>query len=283
MTAEAPPAPFKCMGGKTRLYPALRAVFPESFAGYYEPFLGGGAVLRHLLAEGRLRGARVCGIDLCEGAAEVWAALLDPKSLKKMEMSLALYAARYNAATHASTREVIYYTEREIWNKGSRSPARHIFLRNTGFNGLWRENQAGLHNVPWGKKTAFQPPAVEQLARALTDAGTRPSFRKAPALEAFDAAEPHDFVYLDPPYLGDFSGYTRQGFDLNDHVELLQACQSATERGVQVVYSNRWSEEVCDLVATHWPSATQKRLDTVQTMAARSVARTAVREMVAHR
>ena len=39
----------KWAGGKRQLIPSINKTLPESFGTYYEPFLGGGALLFHIL------------------------------------------------------------------------------------------------------------------------------------------------------------------------------------------------------------------------------------------
>ncbi len=46
------PKPFvKWAGGKRQLIPEIEIHLPEKFSSYYEPFLGGGALLFHLVSE----------------------------------------------------------------------------------------------------------------------------------------------------------------------------------------------------------------------------------------
>ena len=46
------PKPFvKWAGGKRQLIPILNENLPETFGTYFEPFLGGGALLFHMLTE----------------------------------------------------------------------------------------------------------------------------------------------------------------------------------------------------------------------------------------
>jgi site-specific DNA-adenine methylase len=51
------------------------------------------------------------------------------------------------------------------------------------------------------------------------------------------AAAPGDVLYLDPPYLDTFDGYTAGGFSYTDHLRLAAALAAAVVRGVKVVVS----------------------------------------------
>ena len=55
------PKPFvKWAGGKRQLIPILNQNLPENFGNYFEPFLGGGALLFHILSE---RNNQKCNIS----------------------------------------------------------------------------------------------------------------------------------------------------------------------------------------------------------------------------
>ena len=55
------PKPFvKWAGGKRQLIPILNENLPKTMGTYYEPFLGGGALLFHILSE---RSGQKCGIS----------------------------------------------------------------------------------------------------------------------------------------------------------------------------------------------------------------------------
>ena len=58
------PKPFvKWAGGKRQLIPIINANIPLSFGTYFEPFLGGGAVLFHLLSARQSVACRVSDLN----------------------------------------------------------------------------------------------------------------------------------------------------------------------------------------------------------------------------
>jgi DNA adenine methylase len=56
--------------------------------------------------------------------------------------------------------------------------------------------------------------------------------------DALKDASIGDFVYLDPPYHGTFSNYSKNGFDESQHVRLRDVFKELTEKGCKVALSN---------------------------------------------
>jgi DNA adenine methylase len=267
-------APFKILGGKDRMVPTLLRFVPDSFAVYAEPFLGGGALFRKLATMNRLDGVSVRLSDASKGTMRAWHdAQVMPEHL---HAQLAKYEFEYNGSS-PEARSAMFYRERTDWNAGGITGARHIFLRKTAFNGLWRENRRGGFNAPWGRYVKFCPPEIPPLCQALQgDVELRAEdFRTALA-----RAEEGWVVYCDPPYIGEFNAYTAQGFGMDQQVELLQACAAAVERGARVLYSQRFTLDIVGMVEEHWPSGIVYRDIIPSTVAAKSNARGAVEEMV---
>jgi DNA adenine methylase len=269
------PAPFKCAGGKTKLVEALREHAPANWTGYAEPFLGGGALFRSLASTGDLDGRPVWLSDASAGTHCAWKQIQVAPDF--VEEQLMRYEDVY-AKADEEARLALFLKERAVWNSGGHTAARHIFLRNTGFNGLWRVNKLGRYNVPWGKYKSFRAPDIQALSKALQG---NVVISHTPYARVLEKVEPGWWVYLDPPYLHEFDQYTQHRFPLAAQVDLLKACQSASARGVHVLYSNRWSSDTLALLEEHWPSATADRLVRPQTVAASSSSRGAVEELVA--
>ena len=281
------PAPYKCVGGKSKLVSSIAAHLPSKFSGYVEPFLGGGALFRHLAPQ--LVDKPVVLADAAPGVALTWNQIRAIPQV--VHDALALLQKQYGHLPPQSdqapydgipvSREQMYYQMRAAWNAGQRTAARHIFLRNTAFNGLWRVNQQGGMNVPWGKYVRFNVPDIAPLHTALVVRDASLVITNEFYVDTFDAAESGWLVYVDPPYLDEFDQYTSDRFSHTAHIDLLCACQALAARGVHVMYSNRWSDRVLALLREFWPEATPMELSAQQTMAASSSARKPVRELLA--
>ncbi|MBO4296352.1 MAG: DNA adenine methylase [Desulfovibrio sp.] len=231
------PAPFvKWAGGKRQLLGLLCARAPARFGRYYEPFVGGGAMLFALRPE------RACVSDanaqlvncyrqLKEDAKAVAAAI---QTLDAVPCSRERYLAlrsRYNGKLEAG----------ELDCEGA---ALFIWLNRHCFNGLYRVNGKGLFNVPWNGRTQGPSASAERLAATG-------GWLKAADVElgcgdfeqACEAVEAGDFVYFDPPYVpvsqtARFTSYARQGFAEADQERLAALFARLDARGAKLLLSN---------------------------------------------
>lgn len=107
---------------------------------------------------------------------------------------------------------------------------RFLTLQATSFNGLWRVNGRGEHNVSFGKKhPAFDFEALEEAGRLLRGADVAVLCQDFEATVAL--AGTGDVVYADPPYLGTHSDFSEDGFTLADHRRLAATLREAVGRG----------------------------------------------------
>jgi len=232
MTAAKPF--IKWAGGKRQLLGVIQEKLPKTMGGtYYEPFVGGGAV---------------------------FFALANRKAFKKAVLSdmNSELVDTYKALSMGLVEEVIQYLktyryEREFFNElRARLPsdiiglseraARFIFLNKTGFNGLYRVNQKGIFNVPFGKytnPTFCDEGGLREAARVLQSVEVVCQDYKSTV--AFAAR--NDVVYFDPPYLpksdtAKFVSYTSAGFGMAEHIELADTFKKLASNGVRVLLSN---------------------------------------------
>lgn len=250
--ARQPVAPVvKWAGGKKQLLAHLAPLFPQEMARYHEPFLGGGAVFFYLAP---LRQVSSLLSDLNEELITFYRVLRD-------DTEALLDALREVAEVYwrldEEAQKVMYYR----WREADRDPAfqewsplrravRFYFLNKTGYNGLYRLNQRGWFNVPWGrhkKPAIYAPQALREAASILGAFAVR--LDAMPFEEALDRARPGDFVYLDPPYVplsstANFTTYTREGFGLEDQARLAQWCRELDRRGVRFLLSNSDTPQV---------------------------------------
>ena len=226
------PRPFlKWAGGKTQLVDALEEHAPASFGGYFEPFVGSGALYFRLCRQGLLAGA--CLSDSNAELIDTYVAVRD-----RVDDVIALLAGYPHSPD-------FYYSLRSQ-DPGSLGlparAARMIYLNKTGYNGLYRVNRRGQFNVPFGRYLApryCDPDNLRAVSAALQDT----AIACAPFESVLDRAAPGDLVYFDPPYAplsatAYFTAYQAHGFSSDDQQRLRDVCAELAWRGVYVMVSN---------------------------------------------
>jgi len=140
------PKPFvKWAGGKRQLIPILSQHIPKNFGSYFEPFLGGGAMLFHILSENL--DIRYCVSDLNSDLVLSYITIRD--KLDELISSLKNHSKNYSKNS-----KTYYYTIRNSEPTTQvEKTSRLIFLNRTCFNGLYRVNSKGKFNVPLGRYT----------------------------------------------------------------------------------------------------------------------------------
>lgn len=221
----------KWAGGKGQLLSELLARVPTAFGSYFEPFLGGGALFFALYTQGRVDEAHLS--DANSKLMDTYRAVRDEAEAVIAELP-----------AFTNDRE-LYYQVRS-WRHDELGPARRaarfIYLNKTCYNGLYRENQRGEFNVPFGR---YRRPRIcdadnlRAAALALRDAHLQShDFDKV-----LDPAKSGDFVYFDPPYhplsaTSSFTSYREEGFGPDEQRRLARAFQQLDRRGVYVMLSN---------------------------------------------
>lgn len=106
------------------------------------------------------------------------------------------------------------------------------------FNGIYRVNKDGVFNVPKGSRKVLPDmgPALATSSKALQHA----ELRIAGFEDTIHTATPTDFVYFDPPYLGEdtFTAYTAGKFDFAEHARLRWVCGQLDQKGVPWMLSS---------------------------------------------
>lgn len=255
LTPEPVSPILKWAGGKTRLMPELISRLPESWDGYYEPFMGGGALFF------RMGPPKARVSDLNYELVNVYTVTRD----RVNALIAALKGLEYDRDTYYGMRAL----DPETLDPVARA-ARMIYLNRTCFNGLYRVNRRGQFNVPMGR---YRDPVICQTERLL-QASAR--LQKADIVhsgyaEAVSDATEGDFVYFDPPYqpltsTANFTSYTAGAFDEEDQASLARTFTELGERGVRCMLSNSDTPLIRELYAEH-------HIDRV--MAPRAISRTA--------
>ncbi len=243
LAPTARPRPvLKWAGGKGRLLPELLARLPEGFAGYHEPFIGGGALFFALA--GRVVSHPVYLSDANPALIDVYRALRDDADGVIAVLQGHRYDRDHFYRVRAQRPEELSLSERA---------ARVIYLNKTCYNGLYRENRAGQFNVPFGR---YKNPTIcdEPNLRAASAVLQGVDIACRPFSTVLDAAQPGDFVYFDPPYVpasatANFTAYHRHGFGPDDQRRLRDVFAALAARGVRAMLSNSDTPLVRELYA----------------------------------
>ncbi len=242
------PKPFvKWAGGKRQLIPILHQNLPKSFGTYYEPFLGGGALLFHILTD---KNGQKCSIsDLNSDLVLAYTTIRD--RIDALISSLKSHEKNYQKDSKS-----YYYSVRESNPRNEvEKTSRLIFLNRTCFNGLYRVNSKGKFNVPLGKYT--NPNIVnEENLRAVCNIlqTNRISIKCMDFESVLRDAKKGDLVYFDPPYqpvssTANFTSYTTKDFTYDDLTRLAELCLKLDSKECHVLLSNSDSKDVSDIFA----------------------------------
>ena len=238
----------KWVGGKRQLLAVLSELMPEkNIRSYCEPFVGGGAMLFHLQP----------GVAYVN---DINSELINVYSVIKNSVdALIIELSRFE-----NKREIFYEVrswDRDKFKYSSLSDiqraARVIFLNKTCFNGLYRVNNAGEFNSPFGyyrNPNIINAPVLRAVSRYLNSAEIYLSSRDYS--EVLAKIERGTFVYLDPPYdpvsdSASFTGYARGGFSRNEQVRLRECCDDLSRRGIKFMLSNSATNFIMDLYSEY--------------------------------
>lgn len=226
----------KWAGGKRQVINELLKYVPDEFDKYYEPFVGGGALLFELSPK------KAVINDSNEELMNVYNVLCNEEKFKKMCNLLNSYETKHS--------EEFYYNIRNkdrsktAFNRLSdyTRAARTIYLNKACFNGLYRVNSKNEFNVPFGKKThvnTYEGSNLITVSNYLTMNDVK--ILSVDFEEAVKDAKKGDFVYFDPPYDSDtksFTSYTETGFDKSEQTRLARVFKELDKKGVYVMLSN---------------------------------------------
>jgi len=238
----------KWVGGKRQLQTKIDTLLPEGFLQsgdwtYIEPFVGGGAMLFHILQENpHIKHAVINDVNPHLIAAY--------RTVKDQPEALILLLkdieTAYLALSEEERRKEFYLHIRSEFNERSLNDmtrtAYFIFLNRTCFNGLYRENSKGLFNVPFGR---YANPRICDEETILADAKLLQ--RVTILCGDFEGVKPYvdanTFVYFDPPYrplsaTSSFTSYNKDDFDDNDQKRLKRFFDTLSANGCLLMLSN---------------------------------------------
>ncbi len=135
--------------------------------------------------------------------------------------------------------------------------ARVLYLNKTCFNGLYRVNNAGEFNSPFGNyrnPNIVNAPVLRAVSAYLNTC--RCSYDYNGLCRGAENVPRGTFVYLDPPYdpvseTASFTGYSRGGFSRDDQIRLRECCDDLTARGIKFMLSNSATDFILEQYAAY--------------------------------
>lgn len=226
----------KWVGGKRQLLHEIIPLIPEDVSTYVEPFVGGGAVLFEYQPKKAIIN------DYNEELINVYKVIKEsPKELIKFLIKHKENNSKeYFYEIRAIDRQEDYM---DRYSNVERA-ARTIFLNKTCYNGLYRVNSKGQFNTPYGR---YKNPNIvnEPLIYAMSEYFNNNDIKilNTDYKEALKNLNKNTFVYFDPPYLpisesSSFTGYTHNGFTLEQQIELKEQCDILHKNGIKFLLSN---------------------------------------------
>ena len=236
-------------GGKRRLIPELKDRLPESFGKkitkYVEPFVGGGALMFHILSAYNLN--RMCIIDSNHDVIIAYKVVRDnvEQLIQRIEQLQNTYRK-----LNKKLKQIFYYNAVDEYNEQRERnsndigqltlrAANTIFLTYNCFNGMFRVNRQGKFNQTIGDPVWFDSYGLRDVSKALQDV----EIVEGDFTLCEHISDETTFVYFDPPYLpvsrtSFFAGYTDDWFPEKRHVDLANLVRRLDKRGVKFLVSN---------------------------------------------
>jgi DNA adenine methylase len=228
----------KWAGGKGQNVNVLMQAVPAKFNRYYEPFLGGGALLLALYPK---------------------RAVINDANMELMNLYKVIKSAPDDLIklllTYPDDKTFYYNLRAELpsFIDPVKAAARTLYLNKCGFNGLYRVNRTGRFNVPYGKRATEWKPnqkSIIELSKYLNS--NQIDILACDFEEAVADSMAGDFIYFDPPYdtltdTANFTQYTPGGFGHAEQERLMLLAHELTERGVRVMITNAYTQYIRDL------------------------------------
>jgi DNA adenine methylase len=235
----------KWVGGKRQIIDEIIKYVPDSFSTYYEPFLGGGAVLFELQPK------KAVVNDVNEELMNIYEVIKD--NVDELIEGLKRHKIKNDKAYFYEIRELD--RDREQYNLLTpvERASRIIYLNKTCYNGLFRVNKSGEFNAPFGN---YKNPNIvnETTLRAVSAYFNKAKIRFTcqDFEDALKWSRKGAFVYLDPPYdpvseTASFTGYDKGGFDRNEQIRLKKTCDKLNKKGIKFLLSNSATDFIMDL------------------------------------
>ena len=224
----------KWAGGKRQLFDRISERMPQNYNNYFEPFIGGGAVLFELQPDKAIIN------DINPALINTYRIIASNPNefieyVKKLDYQMGADGKTY------------YYSLREHYNDKLMKEefdvelaALFVFINKHCFNGLYRVNGKGLFNVPYNN--SMKESIDEESILVVSEYLKKVNIMLGDFEIACSGAKKGDFIFLDSPYAPlnptSFESYTKEGFDVESHKRLARLFDKLTEKGCYCMLTN---------------------------------------------
>ena len=233
----------KWAGGKRQLLDQIKERMPKQYNRYYEPFVGGGAVVFELQPEMAVIN------DINRALVNAYRQI---RSLPEAFLS----AVKALDGQMWEDGKAYYYMLRELYNDklmkeefDTELAALFVFINKHCFNGLYRVNGKGLFNVPYNNSRllSVDETSIREISAYLKKIVIMEGDFEVACAEAKEG----DFLFFDSPYAplnpDSFESYTKEGFDIESHRRLARLYGELTQKGCCCMLTNHNTEFIHEL------------------------------------
>ena len=233
----------KWAGGKTQLLERIRALMPSDYKRYFEPFIGGGALLFNVAPKDFVIN------DFNSELVQAYRCFTNHSDFEKLVAKLDFYQGNHSEDQYYQVRAMDKeegFLSLPVYERA----ARMIYLNKSCFNGLYRVNSKGYFNVPSGRKktvNCYEESNLDDIARFFET--SKFEILNGDFEDAVKNAQKGDFVYFDPPYdtwedKDSFTSYAKNPFGKEEQQRLADVFKRLSDKGVYVMLSNHNTEYI---------------------------------------
>lgn len=232
----------KWVGGKRQLLDTFQPLLPKKISTYCEPFIGGGALLFHLQPH-------VAYInDINSDLIRVYNVIKENVNELILELEQFENTSEQFYLVRDWDRDKKFYASLSDVKKA----ARVLYLNKTCFNGLYRVNNAGEFNSPFGNyrnPNIINGPVLRAVSSYFNSIDIHITSMNYE--DVLSSVPKGTFVYLDPPYdpisnTSNFTGYSKGGFSQENQIRLRECCDELNSRGIKFMLSNSSTDFIKD-------------------------------------
>lgn len=245
----------KWAGGKTQLLEEFTKRIPKELKEgklpiFIEPFIGGGAVFFQFNSVFQFDECHIFDINeelilaytVVKNSVEDLVDLLcdiEKDFLSEDDSGRKEYFYNLRDEFNRQKPKINFHQFKRVWIERA---ARLIFLNKTCFNGLYRVNNQGEFNVPFGR---YKNPKILNSNLLKTDSNRLQNteihlgdFAESDRYISYDS-----FVYFDPPYrplniTSSFTQYSKNGFNDSEQRRLAQFFEKCDRKDAKIMLSN---------------------------------------------